>query len=127
MPQRVGQGATFQGTINIGNYEFRMWTYNGKYKDPATGNIVPYVTAGKVIMLSEGGRLDATFGNIPRLRSPEQQAIPYLPERMSNSDARVDLITNAWFTDDGENLMVGCAARPLLIPTAIDTYGCLTT
>jgi hypothetical protein len=38
----------------------------------------------------------------------------------------MDIITNAWVTQDGTSLMVSASARPLTIPTAIDTIGCMT-
>jgi hypothetical protein len=41
---------------------------------------------------------------------------------MSSGDRGLDLTTNAWFTPDGEHLMVSAGTRPLTIPTAIDTF-----
>ena len=49
----------------------------------------------------------------------------YMPPRMRNVRRGMDLWTNCWVTPDGTTLMGGVASRPLLIPTAIDTYGCL--
>ena len=121
-----GNGGNYRGTIEIGNYKLDVWTYGGRYKDPETGTITPYVNTGKVIMMISGSRYDATFGAIPRLRGPETAALPYLPERMAMPGARLDLWTNAYFSLDGKQLFVSAGARPLLIPTAIDTYGCLT-
>lgn len=126
-PVARGGGATFQGWIWIGHYKFEMWTYDGFYKHPQTGVLTPYIAADKVIMTSEGARLDLTFGAIPMFVSPDQRAMPFLPPRMSSGDRGLDLTTNAWVTDDGTNLMVSCGTRPLCIPTAIDTFGCLTT
>lgn len=126
-PIMVGRGATFQGEISVGNYVYKIWTYSGGYKDPQTGNHTKFVDPGKVIMTSEAGRLDATFGAIPRIAPPDSRVLPFLPSRMSDADMRIDLFTNAWLTPDGEQLMTGVGARPLMIPTAIDTYGCMTT
>jgi len=39
----------------------------------------------------------------------------------------VDIQMNAWITIDGTTMMVEAGTRPLMIPTAIDTYGCLDT
>lgn len=126
-PQSRGQGATFQGHVWIGEYRFEMWTYNGFYKHPQTGTLTEYVATDKVIMLSENGRLDLSFGAIPMMRPPEQRALAFLPPRMSDGGLGLDLTTNSWFTPDGKHLMVSAGTRPLTIPTAVDTFGCLDT
>jgi len=126
-PQSRGAGATYQGEIAIGNYVFQMWTYNGRYKHPQTGVSTKFMQPNKVIMLDDMARLDATFGAIPKIVPPEARALPFLPPRISDGAAGVDLSTNAWVTADGEQVFVGAGIRQLLIPTAIDTYGCLTT
>ncbi len=126
-PQVRGQGATFQGWIWIGHYRFEMWTYDGFYKDPQSGNLVPYVGDDSVIMLSDGARLDLTFGAIPMFVRPEQRALAFLPPRISSGEGGLDLTTNAWFNPDGKTLKVSAGTRPLTIPTAIDTFGCIDT
>lgn len=124
-PQTRGQGATFQGWVNINNYKFEMWTYDGWYKDPNGGTLTKYVADNKVIMLSDG-RYDLTYGAIPLIVPPDQRALPFLPARMTDSGQGLDLTTNSWVTPDGEHLRVSVGTRPLTIPTAIDTYGVLT-
>ncbi|MEC7520164.1 MAG: major capsid protein [Myxococcota bacterium] len=126
-PETRGQGATFQGWVWIGHYRFEMWTYDGFYKHPQTGVLTPYVGTDNVIMLSEGSRLDLTYGAIPMIRGPETRALPFLPPRMSDGGLGLDLTTNSWFSPDGETLNVSAGTRPLTIPTAIDTFGCLDT
>ena len=125
--QMRGQGGIFHGTIWIGNYEFEIWSYTGRYKHPQTGVSTPYIDPAKVIMLSDNSRLDATYGAIPRIVPPDSRVLPFLPARISDSAIGIDLFTNAWVDKQGENLFVGSGARPLMIPTAIDTYGCLDT
>lgn len=126
IPARRGaEGATYHGTISVGHYVYELWTYDGFYRDPQTGDFVPYVTADKVIMLSSSGRLDLSFGAIPMIRPPEERAMGFLPPRISNAAGGFDLTTNAYFTPDGKHLRVGAGTRPLTIPTAIDTFGCL--
>ena len=130
-PTVVGAGGTFQGTIAIGNYNYDMWTYAGRYKDPQTDLKVKYMAPEKVIVRSSMGRLDATFGAIPNIGQlvggGANNILPELPGRVSNAAGGMDLFTNAWLSADGENLFAGIGARPLMIPTAIDTYGCLDT
>lgn len=126
-----GNGGTFRGVVEIGNYKYDIWTYGGRYKDPQTGVKIQFVSPEKVIVRSSTGRLDATFGAIPNIGklmgAQNTQLLPEMPGRVSNGEGGMDLFTNAWLSNDGEQLFGGVGARPLMIPTAIDTYGCLDT
>jgi hypothetical protein len=126
-PDTRGIGATFQGYLWVGNYKIEAWTYDGWYRDPQTGNHLPYVPATKVIVLCDGARLDLAYGAIPILRRPEAGPLSFLPPRINSAANGFDMTTNAYFTEDGSHLMVSAGTRPLPIPTAIDTFGCLTT
>jgi hypothetical protein len=128
MQEIGGQGGKFRGRVDIGAYPLDIWTYNGRYRDPETGTITKYVPDDKVIILSPGGRRELTWGNVPIIVRPEQRVMPFLPPRISVTGAGgMDLITNVWTTDNGEQVLGGVSARPLAIPVAIDTYGCLDT
>jgi hypothetical protein len=126
-----GNGGSFRGIVEIGNYRLDVWTYGGRYKDPQTGNKVQFIDPGKIVVRASSGRLDATFGAIPNIGTLLGQGasalLPELPGRISNSSGGMDLHTNAWLSNDGESLFGGVGARPLMIPTAIDTFGCLDT
>lgn len=125
-PQPRGMGAKFRGWLAIGHYDFEVWTYDGYYVDPVTGLLKPYIDPDNVIMLSDG-RLDLTYGAIPMVAAPDPRAMPFLPGRMSSGERGLDLSTNAWITPDNKQLLVSAGTRPLTIPTAIDTFGCLKT
>lgn len=130
VPEMRGQGGKYHGTVTIGQYPMQVWTYNGKYKDPQTGALTPYLNPDKVIVRSSTGRMDATFGAVPNigeLLGVQGRLIPELPGRFANAMGGMDLFTRAWITPDGDQLFGGIASRPLMIPTAIDTFGCLTT
>lgn len=127
---RRGGGGIYRGTIELGNYKLDVFTYNGRYKDPQTGVSTPFLDPGKIVARASQARMDATFGAIPNigaLLGASGRLIPELPSRMSSADAGMDLFTNVWMTPDGEQLFGGVGARPLMVPTAIDTYGCLDT
>lgn len=124
-PQSRGQGATFQGWVWAGHYRYEMWTYDGFYAHPQTAVLTPFVGDTKVIMNGDG-RLDLTYGAIPMIVAPDARALPFLPPRISSESRGIDLTTNAWVTPDGKRVMVSAGTRPLTIPTAIDTFGCLT-
>lgn len=120
-------GASFKGTITIDNYDYEMWVYDGTYIDPVTRALKEYIDQDSVIMLSADSRLDLTYGAIPMIRRPEAAALNFLPPRISDEGTRLDLTTNAWFTPDGKHIKVSAGTRPLTIPTAIDTFGCIKT
>ena len=130
---RRGDGGNFRGIIDIGNYTYNIWTYGGRYKHPQTGVSTQFIDPGKVIVRASSGRLDATFGAIPNIgrelgvNSSVANLLPELPGRISNTGRNMDMFTNAWLSPDGEQLFGGVGVRALLIPTAIDTFGCLTT
>jgi len=124
--QERANGAKYRGTIDLGNYPLDIFTYNGKYKHPQTGTLTPYMDPAKVCIWVEDTRLDGTWGNVPFAVPPERRVLPFLPPRMQRAGAGgVDMITNAWVDDKGEHLFGGISARPLMIPTAIDTFGCI--
>lgn len=127
-PERMGNGGTYRGVITIGNYSFDIYTYGGRYKHPATGTKTPYLTATNVVVRVSDARMDATFGNIPRIIPPSNRVSRFIPQRIRRTGrGGVDLITNVWTNPSGEQLLGSVSARPLLIPTAIDTFGCLNT
>jgi len=125
---RMGNGGIYRGTVEIGNYKYDMFTYDGQYKDPQTGNAVKFVDNGKVIVRASMGRLDATFGSIPKITGRVDSRVPAgLTQRLSVPGAMLDATISAWVTEDDETLMIQAGTRPLMIPTDIDSFGCLTT
>lgn len=129
--EMMGNGGIYRGIVEIGNYRYDVWTYGGRYKNPQTGVSTPFIDPGKIIVRASSGRLDATFGAIPNIGAlmgaQATRLLPELPSRVSNAAGGMDLFTNAWLSADGEQLFGGVGARPLMIPTAIDTFGCLDT
>lgn len=124
-PVMRGQGGVYLGTLSAGQYRLNMWSYMGRYKDPNGGAITKYVDDGKVIVLAPG-RKDLTWGNVPSVGGNSPQALPFLPGRVASSGNGIDLHYRSWVEKDGTGVTVQVAARPLCIPTAIDTFGCLT-
>ena len=98
-------------------------------KKSQTGDSTDFVDPAKVILMSDG-RLDATFGGVPNIGQllgvTGSRVVGSIP-RLSSGRNATDLHVNAWVDNSGENLTVGVASRPLMIPTAIDTYGCIDT
>lgn len=119
--------ATFQGWVKLGHYRYEMWTYDGQFLDPETSAIKTYIDDDKVIMRASTGRLDATFGGIPLLGAPDPRVPRALVSRISDPGTGLDMQLNAWVEKDRTGMTVEAMARTLLIPTAIDTFGCLDT
>lgn len=129
-PMKVtGQGGQYRGTLEIGTYKLDIWTYGGRYKDPTTGDKVKYIADESVVVRSSMGRLDGTFGAIPNFNEMLGGAsiLPEVPRRFAMGSKSIDLHTNVWKSADGDHLFGGIGSRPLLIPTAIDTFGCINT
>ena len=124
---KLGNGGIYRGTIEIENYHYDIFTYDGRYKHPQTGASTKFIGDDKVIVRASGGRMDATFGGIPRIGAPDPRVPSALFSRVTVPGQMLDLQMNGWITQDGSSMMVEAGTRPLMIPTAIDTFGCLDT
>jgi len=122
----TSDAGNYRGQVTVGNYTYDIWCYDGQYKDPQTGSKIPYVDDKKVIMRASRGRLDKTFGGIPRFGNPAANVLPILPPRLPSQNGGMDIFTNAWITENQRQFFVSASSRPLLIPTAIDSFGALT-
>lgn len=126
-PADIG-GGEYHGRISIGPYVYDIWTCDERYKDIATGNSTAYMDADKVIVRAAGARMDATYGSVPFVVEPEGRALRYLPSRIVRLGAGgVAMWPNAFVTTNNKMIQGELYTRPLMIPVAIDTYGCLDT
>lgn len=121
-PSRRSEDATFIGKIWIDNYEYEMWRYDAYFVDPQTATITPYISDDNLVISCTGARMDMSMGTIPMFMQPDQRAVQFLPPQVNALDQQVALTTNAWVTPNGESLFVQVGGRPLMIPTAIDTF-----
>ncbi len=126
-PISRGDGATLQGSVWLGSYQVNIWTYSGRYENPQTGVSTPFLAGDKVIMMTGGARLDATFGSIPSLVPPDSRVLPFIPARAASVAGGVDLHLNAYLSPNGKQLTIETGSRPLFVPTDIDSYGCIDT
>ena len=126
-----GNGGSYRGVVEIGHYRYDIWTYGGRYNHPVTGVKTQFIAPASCIVRASSGRLDAAFGSIPNIGKliggGNGNLIPELPGRIANAAGGMDLSTNTWLSESGEELFGGVGARPLMIPTAIDTYGNIAT
>ncbi len=124
-----GNGGKFHGTIDIDNNTYEIWSYAGRYKHPQTGASTKYIEDGKVVVKAADSRLDATFGSIPNIGKmlgiSGPVSMPEIPSRMMAGG--LGLSPHVYLTPDGRTLFGSVGTRALMIPTAIDTFGCLDT
>lgn len=120
------EDATYMGPLVVDNYMYEMWRYDGQYEDVQSGTLTPYMADNKVVVASSKGRLDMTYGAIPMFVPPDGRVVQFLPPKILAPDKGIFLTTNAWLTPNGKSMFVSAGARPLPIPTQIDSTGCLT-
>lgn len=119
-------GAMFHGTIQLGTEMVELWSYKETYIHPQTLAQTPFIPDNKVILRAPDGRLDLTYGSIPTIVPPDARVAQFLPSRMSNPQNGFDVSINAYVTPDNKHLALEVGTRALAIPTALDTFGCLT-
>lgn len=123
-PRMSDESGTYQGEIWINNYRYEMWTYDGIYEN-AAGTTVPYIDDGKVVVMASSGRREKSFGMIPKVVADDPRLRGFVSGPISANGVAVT--TGASIDMDGENVFGKVGTRPILIPVAIDTHGCLTT
>lgn len=130
LPTTRGNGGIYRGRLEVGSYTLDVFTYNAEYKDPQTGNATKYMDPNKVIIQASGARMDALFGAVPNIGKAlgitGAGILPELPTRFTSGANRIDMSTNVWLSEDGNELVGGVATRPLMVPTAGDSFGTLT-
>jgi hypothetical protein len=127
MPEGM-DGGTFHGTIAIGAYRYQMWTCEETYKDIATGDVTQYMNTNKCIMMNTEARLDAAYGSVPFVVAPEQRASVFMPPRLESlGKGGFAAWPNAYIAENNKSVKGELYTRPLMIPVAIDTFGCITT
>ena len=126
-PRLTNNGGKFQGFVEVGNYRFDIWTYNGQYKN-AAGSKVKFVAADKVVMLSNMDDLDfrKVFGGIPVVVDSLVEVRQFLPSRVTVPGA-FDFKPRVFTDEAAETTYSEIKSRPLLIPVSIDRYGCIDT
>jgi hypothetical protein len=123
-PQAREDGSSFIGYFSVDSYLLEIWLYDAVYKHPQTGVITPYVPDNKVLLVPEGADLRIAFGSIPRIVPPDPRVAQFIPDSLRGPG--FGLSPYVWVTPDGLHVKVSVGSRPLVIPTAIDTFGTIT-
>ena len=76
-PVPFGNGAVLLGRYSYGNYNFRLWGYDGYYDDPDNNNVTTaYMDSNKIIMLPDTVDFVFGYGGVPAMISVEGSRIP---------------------------------------------------
>lgn len=118
-------GAYYHGTLGIGSFKLNMWTYDDEYQLTEGGAYTPFLPDNKTIITARG-RMNATFGGIPRL-VPKDSRLSFIPDRFNVPGQFLDMSIFPSVSKNGTNLSIEVGTRALVVPVAIDTFGCVTT
>ncbi len=89
-----------------------IWTYSGKYIDPATGNRMNLLPPNAVLIGSSAARCERHFAVIQDLKAKVNAALQFFPK--------------TWETEDPSALWLMLQSAPLPIPHQIDGFVCAT-
>ena len=82
----------------------------------------------KVIVMTSGARLDAAYGSVPFVAGPEQRSQVFMPPRLETlGKGGFAAWPNAYIALNNKTVDGELYTRPLLIPVAIDSFGCINT
>lgn len=128
-PELRDMGGKIQGIFSYANYQYEVWTYNGRYKATfGASTKTKFVEDDKVIFLPETEELDfrKVFGGVPMIVNSIPPFDQFLPSRVPVPGA-VDFKPRVYTDERAETVISEIKSRPLLIPVSIDKFGCLDT
>ena len=130
-PASAEKGAVFHGVWTVASYEYQIWTYP-QYRVTSLDGVLPvtkveYLNADKVVVMSSKARLDRFYGAIHRFSdgNVEGAQLVGLDNIMAPTSA-VKTAPYVFLGNRGQALEVGVRSRPLVVPTDIDSFACLT-
>lgn len=126
-PQLQNSGGKSVGRFSIGDYEYDLWIYAGLYTDPVTKLPVRLIDPDKVIILSSESRLLITSAVVPPAIAPDPRLENLLPGRLSSVEQGFDVTPNIFTSTNNKQLFAELETRTLLVPVAIDGFGCIDT
>lgn len=122
-----GHGEIYKGYINLGDFRFDLYVYNGSYqKKDSLGKTtaVRYLDKKSVLVLPDSNDLDFRFYNglYPMIPSKSRLSNLFPTESLMNGIRYFNKVLE----DDRANAYsIQVAARPLLLPVSLDFWGVL--
>jgi hypothetical protein len=121
------RGGQYRGSIDVGSYKLDIWTSGERYSHPQTGVKTKLVPDDKIIFLSDG-LFETVFGRVFYLDNGQRPVISELARKRGKMlEQGLDMFLNNWIELNGSAATFEITSRPLLIPRAMDTFGCLDT
>ena len=127
-PRLANLGAKYQGTVSWSNYKYDIWTYNGRFKDFATGTKSKYIADDKVIFLPDMEDLDfrKVYGGVPQILNSMAPFDQFMPQNIT-IDGVANFKARVYADQKADSITCEVKTRPILIPASIDRFGCLDT
>ena len=131
-PDSAAKGSVFHGVVSIGAYEYQVWSYPQYFVTSADGvepiTKAEYLQNNKVVIMDSGARLDRFYGGIARFTDGNLEGAQKVNfGTIMNTNKPVKSAPYVFMGNRGQALEVGVRSRPLVVPTDIDSFGCLTT
>lgn len=126
-PKLLANGATIQGFVPIGNYQYNIWTYGGRYLG-RDGVKRQYIDWDSCILLPDPEDVDfrRVYGGVPVVVESHPEFRDVLPSRVVVPGA-FDFKPRIYTDEKDETVYSEIKSRPLCIPVSIDRYGCINT
>lgn len=118
-------GAKYHGTLEVGDYNLDMITYNDTYQLVEEGAYLKYVPSNRTIIHSRA-RINSTFGGIPRVVTKDSR-LAFIPDRLTVPGKFLDMSIFPSVNQNGTAVSIEVGTRALVVPVAIDTFGCFNT
>ena len=118
--------AQLVGTLWAGGHHLRLYVYNATYKNPNGGAATKYILKNQVVVRASAGRMQATFGGIPSF-GVDGRANAFFSARLPSVAGRTDMYVKAYLEPNGDQMTICVAARPLLVPVAVNSFACINT
>lgn len=121
------RGGQYRGSLDVGSNKLDIWTSGERYKHPQTGVKTKAVPDDKIMFLADG-QFETVFGRVFYFDNGQKPAVPELARRRGKfKDQGLDIFFNNWVEQNGSAITIELTSRPLLVPRAMDTFGCLDT
>jgi len=121
----AGNGMKRLGRFIIDEYEYTLWLYTGKYNDPVTGNLVPYINDNNVVMFASAADRRRYHAGVDVVVQAEAEIMSLLPGRVTTIATRQAMDFMPTARTEGKSTIIGIDSAPLLVPTNNGGHGCL--
>jgi Phage major capsid protein E. len=109
-PRIIAPGITF--VCSIPTLGVDVYKYAETYKDDVTGNVLPYIPNGQVVLLSSGANYEMAYGAVD-IADEENNII---------RTVQAARVPDSWVEKRPTRRIVNLSSRPLPIPREVDSW-----